>query len=207
MTFPAGKRLTVLAIVAAMQIPNLQLAFACPIPAAQQQEICTPPPPATKLETFSNQTGVVLIRGFSRIGVIKGKGSVTVAVIVFTAADDPKMRVAGLSISVKESDTAGREKISYVDYDEIEALLKGLDSISKADRNSTPLAYFEAEYGTKGGLSVFTYSTGSGIHLGVSSGTCSKVTAHLEITDLNELKNLIQNGKTAIDAALENSNQ
>jgi hypothetical protein len=207
MIFPVGRRLTVLALLTAVQIPNLQLAFAYPIPSAQQQEICTPPPSATKLEMFSNQTGVVLIRGFSRIGVIKGKGSVTVAVIVFRAADNPKTTVAGLSVTVKESDTAGREKISYVDYDEIDALLKGIDSISKADRNSTPLAYFEAEYGTKGGLSVFTYGGGSGIHLGVSSGACSKVTAHLEITDLNELKNLIQNGKTAIDSALQDANQ
>jgi hypothetical protein len=57
--------------------------------------------------------------------------------------------------------------MAYVDYDEIDSLLKGIDSMSMADRNSIPLTNFEAVYETKGALSVFTYSTGNGIHLAV----------------------------------------
>ena len=94
-----------------------------------------------------------------------------------------------------------------VDYDEIDSLVKGIDSISKANRNSTPLTNFEAVYETKGALSVFTYSTGSGIHLAVSSGICGKVTARLETSDLNQLQTLIQNAKASIDSAQQSGNQ
>jgi hypothetical protein len=201
----AGNRLAALALMTAMQILSLQPALTYPI--RQQQEVCTPPPPATKLESFSNQTGVVLIRGFSRIGLVRGRGSVTIAAVEFRDASNPKVRVTGLSIFVMESDAAGKEKTSYVDYDEIDSLLKGIDSISKVDRNSTPLTNFEAVYETKGALSVFTYSTGSGIHLAVSSGTCGKVTARLETSDLNQLQTLIQNAKAAIDSAQQSANQ
>jgi hypothetical protein len=202
-----AKRRAALALLAAIAILNLQPTFAYPTPQGRQQEECTPPPPATKLETFSAQTGVVLIRGFSRIGLIRGKGSVTVAASEFRDASNPKARVTGLSISVRESDTAGREKTSFVDYDEIDSLVKGIDYIARTDRNVTRLTNFEAEYRTKGDFSVATYSTGSGIRLAVSSGICGRVTAHLETTDLNQLKTLIENGRAVIDSALQSANR
>ena len=57
----------------------------------------------------------------------------------------------------------------------------------------TSRANFVAEYRTKGDFSVVTFSAGSGIHLAISTGWCDKVTAHLETTELNQLKTLIQN--------------
>ncbi|MGB7845893.1 MAG: hypothetical protein WBL63_09785 [Candidatus Acidiferrum sp.] len=201
------KRFLALALLTAMHILLPQPALSIPLPQGQQQEECIPPPPTTKLESFSVQTGVVLIRGISRIGFIKGKGSVTVAAMELRDSDNPDLRVTGLSITVKESEASGKEKTSYVDYDELDSLLKGIDTISRADRNITRLTDFSAEYRTKGDFSVVTFSTGSGIHLAVSSGSCGKVTAHFETTDLNQLKSLIQDGKAAIDFAPQDANQ
>jgi len=205
MPFLAGMRLVALALMTAIQTLQLQPALADPNHQGQEQEVCAPLPPATKLEAFSAQTGVVLIRGFSKIGSIGGKGLVTVAAIELRVASNPEVRVTGLSITVKESNTSGREKTSFVDYDEIDSLLKGIDYISTADRNITRLTNFSAEFRTKGDFSVTTYSTGSGIRLAVSSGRIDKVTAHLETTDLNQLKTIIQNGKAAIDSALQSA--
>jgi hypothetical protein len=173
----------------------------------QEQENCIPAPPATKLEVFSSQSGVVLIRGFSRIGSIRGKGLVTVAAIEIRAANNTKMRVTGLSFTVKESESSAKEKTSFVDYDELDSLLKGIDYISGADRNITHLTNFIAEYRTQGDFSVMTFGTASGIHLAVASGTCGKLTAHFETTELTQLKTLIENGKAAIDSAQQNSNE
>jgi hypothetical protein len=160
-----------------------------------------------KTKTFSAETGGVLIRGISKIGLIRGKDSVTVAAIELRDSNNSDVRVTGLSMTVKESETSGREKTSFVDYDELDSLLKGIDYISRADRNITRFANFVAEYRTKGDFSVVTFSAGSGIHLAVSSGWCDKVTAHLETTELNQLKTLIQNGKAAIDSAQQMANQ
>ena len=108
---------------------------------------------------------------------------------------------------MKESDTSEREKTSFVDYDELDSLLGGIDYISRVDRNITLLTNVEAEYRTKEDFSVITFSTGSGIHLAVSSGRCGKVIGHLEISDLIQLKTLIQDGKAAVDSALQNANE
>ncbi len=171
----------------------------------QEQENCIPAPPATKLEGLSSQSGVVLIRGFSKIGAIRGNGSVTVAAIEIRAANNTKMRVTGLSFTVKESEPSTKEKTSYVDYDEIDSLLKGIEYIAGADRNITHLTNFIAEYRTQGDFSVMTFSTGNGIHLAVSSGTCGKLTAHFDTTGLNQLRTFIESGKAAIDSAQKSS--
>jgi hypothetical protein len=189
MPFFTGKRLVALALTTVMQIVHLQPALAYPIYRAQQQEECTSPPPATKLETFSAETGGVVIRGISKIGLIRGKCSVTVAAIELRHSNHSDVRVTGLSMTVKESETSGREKTSFVDYDELDSLLKGIDYISRADRNITRLANFVAEYRTKGDFSVVTASAGSGIHLAISTGWCDKVTAHLETTELKPTQN------------------
>ena len=134
-----------------------------------------------------------------------GRGLVTVAAIEIRDANNAKLRVTGLSFTVKEAEPSAKEKISFVDYDEIDSLLKAIEYISGADHNITRLANFVANYKTKGDFSVATYGTATGIHLAVSSGTCSKITAHFETTELTQLKSLIENGKIALDSAQQDS--
>jgi hypothetical protein len=46
---------------------------------AQTVATAAPPtPPGTKIEAFSSITGIVMIRGFSTIGRVRGQGVVTV---------------------------------------------------------------------------------------------------------------------------------
>jgi len=76
-------------------------------------------------------------------------GSVTVTAREFRDASNPKLRQTGLTVEVKESGRVERESVSFVDYDEIDSLLRGIDYISKIERNVTSLKDFEAEYRTK----------------------------------------------------------
>jgi len=130
---------------------------------------------------------------------------VTVAAIEIRLASNPRIRATGLSFTVKESESSAKEKTSFVDYDEIDSLLKGIEYISGADHNITRLTNFIANYKTKGDFGVATYGMGSGIHLAVSSGTCGKISAHFETTELAQLKSLIENGKIQIDSAQQDS--
>jgi hypothetical protein len=134
-------------------------------------------------------------------------GSVSIDAREFRDAGNPKLKVTGLSIEVKESGRLERESISFVDYDEIDSLLQGIDYISKIDQNITPMKNFEAEYKTKGDFSVTTFSSSRGIGVAVSSGKFGKVSAYLKISDLSQLRTHIQNGKTAIDSAMQNAKQ
>ena len=61
---------------------------------------------------------------------------------------------------------------SFIDFDEVDALLKGLDYISKATSEVTKLGMFEATYKTKGYFSATTFSSSSGkIDAALKSGT------------------------------------
>src|SRR5258708_28007489 len=106
----------------------LLFAFVSEAPGQQTKE---PLPPATKLEEFSAKTGIVVIRGFSTIGEVRGMGSVTVTAREFRDASNPKLRQTGLTVGVKESGRPAKESISFVNYHEIVSLLRGIEYISK----------------------------------------------------------------------------
>lgn len=150
-------------------------------------------PPATKLEAFQARTGVVVIRGYTTVGWVRGTGStVTVDAREFKDASNPKSRVAGISISVTEVGRLGRVNISFVDAEEIDSLLKGIEYITKIGRDVTSLQNFEADYRTKGDLSITVFNDGTGkISAVIASGRIGQIKAFIELPQLEELRRLI----------------
>lgn len=165
------------------------------------QEATEPEKSKTKLESFVAQDGVVVIRGFSKVGEIRGQygSSVEVESKEFTNAATGK-REHGISVAVKESGRLERSHTSYVDFDEIPSLIKGLEYIGKVDKSSTPLDQFQADYRTKGDLVVSTFNDSAGkVSVAVSSGVIGKTTAYLPIADLERLRELVQTAHTALE--------
>lgn len=198
------RRLCVAALAPAL-LSYPSIGISSPTPQTRPQEQCVAPPPATYLQKFSDLPGQVIFRASSRVGTLRGKGVVTITALHLWDDASPKQGTNGLSISVRDAETGGHEKTSFVDYDEIDSLLKAIDSISGVDRNVSSMNSFEGGYRTRGDLVVATFSTGSGIYLAISSGYCSPVTARFETTELNELKTFLQNAKSALDAGEKNS--
>jgi hypothetical protein len=80
----------------------------------------------TKLEKFQGRTGAVIIKGFTRMGLMTGTGgSVEVSSMEFTDAQTGR-KEQGVLIEIKESGRLSRSGRSYIDYDEIDSLLKGI---------------------------------------------------------------------------------
>ena len=159
--------------------------------------------PATKLESFSAKTGIVIIRAFSNMGNIYGSGSghVSVDAREFRDASNPKSREYGIAVEVKEAGRLERENTSYIDYDEIESLIRGIDYIAEIDKSVTSMDNFEAHYKTKGDFSIVTFSSQSGeIKVAVSSGRIGKTTAFLKLSDLSKLKDLVTQARSKIDS-------
>src|ERR1035437_7393021 len=95
-------------------------------------------PPATKLEAFQSRTGVGLIRGYSTVGTLRAVGSeVSVDAREFRDGSNPNSpRAIGVAITVKETGRLERENTSYVDLDEIDSLLKGIEYIRSEEQTS-----------------------------------------------------------------------
>jgi hypothetical protein len=166
--------------------------------AAQEQQ--NAPKPATKLESFQAKTGMVIVRGFTTVGALRGiGGGIKVDAREFRDASNPSTRVSGISISVKENDRLERENTSFIDSDEIDSLLVGLDYISKATKDITKLDQFEAEYRTKGDFSVTVFNESNGkLSVAISSGHIGKTTAYIKLADLLELSHLITSAKSRL---------
>jgi hypothetical protein len=150
----------------------------------------------TKLEQFQAKTGIVVVRGYTKVGSVSGTGgSVSVDARDFRDARNPQTRLTGVSIEVFNN--GGRTNTAFIDNDEIESLLAGLDYISKVTKDITPLSSFEIEYRTKGDFSITVFNTSNnGLSAAVSAGRIGKTLVYIPLQKLTELRQLILDAKS-----------
>jgi hypothetical protein len=158
-------------------------------------------PPATKIEAFQTRTGIVLIRGYTTVGTISGRlgARITVDAREFRDARNPQATQTGISIGVKESGRLERENTSYVDADEVDSLVAGIDYVSKATKDITKHQNFEVDYRTKGDFRIVVFNDlRGGISASVDSGRIGRTSAHIDLDDLQKLKELIVLAKSKL---------
>lgn len=179
-----------------LAITNVLAIIATPVYAQDLQKS----EPKTKLEAFTGTIGAVVLKGYTRIGSIKGTGSVQLTAMMFrnaaTAAE-----TSGIIIEVHGGGTSySNTPRSFIDYDEINGLLEGMDYISRTDPSVTKLKNFEAIYTTKGDLKITVFNQAGGkLNVAVQSGRYSSQNAFLTLSQLKELRALIVKAKQVID--------
>jgi hypothetical protein len=167
---------------------------------AQEAQQAKQAEPKTKLEAFQGQTGTVVIKGYTDIGRVKAAGTIEIDAMEFTDAVTGRKQ-SGVLVEVKESGRLENTDRSFIDYDEVESLLKGLDYISKASSSVTKLANFESTYKTKGNFSATTFSTTGGkIEAVVKSGHFRGASVYISLSQLGELSALIVQAKQKLDS-------
>ena len=162
----------------------------------------SPQEPKTRLQAFEAQTCVVIIKGLSRIGSVSSQngGTVSVESREFIDAGTGR-REFGIVVDVKKVGDPELESSSYIDYDEIESLLSGIDYISKVQRSVTKLDDFEAVYHTNGDFKISTFSTlKNRTVVAVSSGEPNEIIVLLPFPKLDDLRALIASAKAKLDA-------
>ena len=159
------------------------------------------PEAKTKLEQFSAKTGVVLIRGFHKIGSAQGlySTSVNIQAKEFTNVTDGTKQYGITIEAFKENGEYDKEHTSFIDYDEIDSLVKGINYITKIKPDVTKLEDFQADYKTKGDLKISTFSSGTKIMSAVTSGNIGGVASYFNIEDLAKVKDLILKAKAKIE--------
>lgn len=158
--------------------------------------------PKTKLEAFQLRNGVVVIKGFSRIGVAAGTDGSSIEVETRELRDaESGSKEYGIAIEVRDTGKPERRRVSFIDYDELEPLLKGLEYLSKIDISVTHLNRFEADYRTRGDLLISAFSSrGGSVTLAISSGVFRRVSAFFRLEDLKAIRGLIIEAKNQLDA-------
>ncbi len=162
---------------------------------------CEPLEPRTKLEEIEGRYATVVIKGFTQIASLNLRGADVRIDAVELKEANSSTRATGVVIALRESGDRAAENRAFIDYQEIEPLLRALDAVSKVNESATKLVGFEARYRTLGDLeiNVFRQSRASGTAASLSAGICERVTALLTIDDLERIKAHVTEARSRLD--------
>lgn len=152
----------------------------------------------TQIGQFENRTGSVIVRGFGQIGSIAaGVADISVRCKETTDVSIGR-KIYGLAIEISGNNFPSDRL--YVDEDEIDPLLSGINYLIKINYEVTALPGFEASYTTKAGLRVLANSLRR--EGGVQYSLAGNETPRIPLTSLQmtQLYGLIQQARKNLDA-------
>lgn len=161
---------------------------------------CEPLEARTRLEAIESRYERVITKGFSQFATFNVRGvEVRLDAIEMKDTSDGT-RALGLVIALKELGERPRENRSFVDYEEVDRLIKALEAVARVNEGMTKLAGFEARYRTLGDLEVNVFrQTRSGTAATVSSGICERVTGLMTLDELDRLRGYLMEAKARLD--------
>jgi hypothetical protein len=156
--------------------------------------------PATKLEAFETNIGVVILKASTDVGSIAvDTGDVVIKCREITETSTGHVE-QGLGLNIIPRGQ-GRSAL-LVDYDEIPALVTAVDYISRLEVTATPLNAFDAAYTTKGGFRVAALGdrrTGV-IQFGVRDARTGATPVVFSRDDMTRLAAMINQAKATLDS-------
>jgi len=173
-----------------------------PGPQFRRPLACEPLEPRTKLEAIDGGYERVLLKGFSRIATVRVRGAEIRVDAVELKDNVTSTRAMGIVIVMREADQERiNENRAFIDYEEIDLLLRAIDFSGKVNETVTKLAGFEARYRTRGDfeLAVFRQGRTSGTAASVTAGICDRVTGLLTLDELELLRAHIVEAKARLD--------
>lgn len=173
-----------------------------PGPEFRRTVSCEPLEPRTRLEAIEAGYEKVLIKGFTQFATLNVRGAdIRIDAIEIREANVATNRALGLVIAIRDQRETPREERSFVDYEEIDRLIRALESLTRVSESVTKLVGYEARYRTLGDLeiSVFRQSRTSGTAASLSSGICDRVTGLLTLDEVDRLRAHIIEAKARLD--------
>lgn len=175
---------------------------------AQRRWERLPPPrdpqfyvPRNKLEDFDGRMEVLLIKGRSWAGTLRAQnGSARVEAIEIRDTSNAA-QATGVVVTINAEGGPPGEIRSLIDYDEIEALIKAMDTAAKAGETITKLTHFEVHYRTKGDFEVMVFKqlSNNAIAAAVEGGFFDRSRLLMTLDDFIKLRWMIVQAKEKLD--------
>lgn len=164
--------------------------------------------PRNKLEDFDGRFETLLVKGRHVIGTVRGQNGLArvEATEIRDSANGEAASGAAIMLMVN-SGTPGAgaapavEFRSLIDYEEIDALLKAMDSAAKASETITRLSHFEVRYRTKGDFEVIVFKQleNNVVAAAIEAGFYERERLYLSIEDLIRVRWMIAQAKERLD--------
>ena len=177
---------------------------------AQRRWERLPPPrdpqfyvPRNRLEDIDGRMETLLIKGRHWVGTVRAQNG-SARVEAFEVRDSHNSdRATGVLITFVPADANSRadEIRSMIDYEEIDALVKMVDTMIKADDSVTKLSHFEERYRTRGDFEVmvFKQQTGTSVAAAIEGGFFDRLRLFLIMDDLIKFRYMIVQAKERLD--------
>lgn len=167
-----------------------------PAPAA------TPSEPGTAIERLQLTHGRMIVRGAQKIGDVSGSLSTSLSVEAVELRDATSKQ-RGVAIETAQRDRSERKGSSFVDRDEMDALIVAAESMLKMGDGVTALHTYEVSYKTRGGfeLSMFTQSKSGSPTFSFAAGRTLKTFAFSDDrVAVEKLIGLLKEARTVLDS-------
>lgn len=170
-------------------------------------QVVTLPQPATRIERFAAQRGIVLVKGYTEIGDVFGEEGSSVKVTAVRYADAGSDSTQhGVALHV--SGVAERTVLAYLDEDELDSVITALGTLGKLRGDATSMSDFDASYHTRGQIELGNQNVNGGrvirirgVEIVPPAGQLLWGTAYFRLARLPELQQLLTNAKQALERA------
>ena len=143
------------------------------------------------------------MKGFTQVTAVEVRG-VRVDAVEF--GDIPRaVRVMGIEVVLGSASEKPQENRAFIDYEEIDSLLSGIDAVSRVNETMTKLVGFEGKYRTLGDFEISVFrQTRTGTAVSLTTGVCNQATVTMSLDDLARVRAMLVDAKAKLDEARQN---
>jgi len=159
--------------------------------------------PRNKLEEFESRVDSVLVQGLTWTGTLRvTNGTARVEAIQILDTRD-QSEASGVLVVLNSGEPAGSpsEIRVFIDYEEVDPLLRAFDTMAKASDSVTKLAHFETRYRTHGDFEIMVFKevAGGAIAAAAEGGYYDRKRLFMNLEDLTKLRWMIGQAKEKLD--------
>jgi hypothetical protein len=154
--------------------------------------------PRTWFEAYKSTLETPLIRGMSSIGALSDQVTYPVDIRIERLNVQPTTN-AIYAVAVRTHLSRNVVQVDYIDYDEIDGLIRGLRLISQSGHSVVPMDDFEVVYRVRSGLSVAKISNGNKVVIAIKCGDANGTRNQIAPYVLDNFQGLLATAKTKID--------
>ena len=179
--------------------PMKKLIILLTLSAAWAVQAQTTNAPRTWFESYKSTLETPLVMGMSRVGALSGQVGYPVDLRV------ERLNLRGTTnmiyaVAVRTRLGRNVSQVDYIDYDELDGLIRGFRLISEAGPSIVPMDDFEVAYRVRSGLSVAKFSNGNNMVIAIRCGDANSTRNQIAPDVLENLQALLAAAKSKIEA-------
>ena len=155
--------------------------------------------PRTYFEAYNAVADAPLLKGMSVVGTLNNQINYPVEIRAERLINLQNSNTV-YAVSLHTHLSSKQFEVDYIDYDELDGLIRGIQLVSQTDHSQVPMDNFEAAYRTRSGLSVLKVSNGTKLTILMKSGDSIGARNQMASFVLDDLGRYLTAAKAKLDA-------